>query len=61
MHGPFATSGTAVTAAKRGQVCYLVDDNTVTMDSAGKSAAGVVHNVDSDGVWVEFNPIGRQS
>lgn len=39
-----------------GEVCYLVDDQTVTKtDGAGtRSAAGIVRDVNVDGVWVEF-------
>lgn len=45
-----------LTLADAGQVCYLVDDQTVTKtDGNGtRSIAGIVRDVDSDGVWVEL-------
>lgn len=63
IYGPFASAAApnAVTDAMRGQICYLVDDNTVTASSSGASPAGIVDSVDSDGVWVQINPDGRQS
>jgi hypothetical protein len=42
----------ALTAADIGATAYVLDDATVTKTGAGKSAAGVVHQVDGDGVWV---------
>lgn len=43
-----------VTAAMRGKLCYVSDDQTVTEDSATNTPppAGTVFEVDSDGVWV---------
>jgi hypothetical protein len=46
--------GDPVTAAARGAVCYITDDQTVSITSTGKSVAGVVVEVDSDGVWVNI-------
>jgi len=49
-------SGTdPVTQASLGKVCYIVDDETVaaTHDTNARSAAGIVIQLDSDGVWVE--------
>lgn len=49
-------SGTdAVTQARLGKPCYIVDDETVaaTNGSSTRSAAGVVVAIESDGVWVE--------
>lgn len=45
----------AVTQASLGKVCYIVDDETVAATSATgtRSAAGVVIELDTDGVWVE--------
>ncbi len=45
-----------VTLADVGKVCYLVDDQTVAKtDGTGtRSAAGIVRDVDSAGVWVAF-------
>lgn len=45
-----------VTLADVGKTCYLVDDQTVAKtDGAGtRSAAGIVRDVDSAGVWVAF-------
>ncbi|MGE0256936.1 MAG: hypothetical protein AB7N54_20190 [Alphaproteobacteria bacterium] len=43
-----------ITAAEIGDACYIVDDQTVakTSDSAARSVAGIVVDVDSVGVWV---------
>jgi hypothetical protein len=60
--GPFANdSGTAVAITDRTKVCYLLDDNTITMSSSSASVAGIVADVTSEGVWVEIDPDGRQS
>lgn len=48
----------AVTAADIGKSCYAVDDATVARTAgagAARPRAGAVYDVDSDGVWVEFN------
>ena len=36
--------------------CFIVDDQTVakTSNSAARSVAGKVHDVDASGVWVRF-------
>jgi hypothetical protein len=44
--------GDAVTDAHVGALCYVVDDQTVMITAAGKSAAGRVLAVESDGVYV---------
>jgi hypothetical protein len=46
----------AITVAEIGDVCYLVDDQTVakTSGSATRSVAGLIEDVDSDGVWVRM-------
>lgn len=42
-----------ITQAEVGDVCYIVDDQTVAKLSTGRSVAGTVVAVDSSGVWVE--------
>lgn len=44
-----------VAAANYGQPCYIVDDNVVALTSAAgtRSVAGIVVQVDTDGVWVQ--------
>jgi hypothetical protein len=50
----FANSGAfPLTIANRGQACYWSDDQTVGTDST-KLFAGIVYDVDSDGVWVKM-------
>lgn len=52
----WANSGTnAVTQASLGKLCYIEDDETVaaTDGSGTRSPAGVVVDVNSQGVWVE--------
>lgn len=41
-----------------GSLCYIVDDQTVaaTDGTGARSAAGVVRDVDAQGVWVEIRP-----
>ena len=55
---PFANSAStdAITDADIGSACYAVDDQTVAKTSATntRSVAGVIRDVDSDGVWVEI-------
>jgi len=46
-----------LTNAYIGKVCYVEDDNTVSHDPGSYAVrAGVVHNVDDDGVWVDTEP-----
>jgi hypothetical protein len=60
--GPFANdTGIAVAATDKTKVCYLLDDNTITMNSSSASVAGIVADLTSEGVWVEIDPDGRQS
>lgn len=42
-----------------GSVCFIVDDHTVakTNGTNTRSAAGIVADVDNNGVWVEFPPL----
>lgn len=51
----FTNGSTAVTAAMRGNLCYADDDQTVSSDET-KPIAGIVYDVDSDGVWVLIRP-----
>lgn len=44
--------GDPIVAATRGGVAYITDDQTVNVTATGKSAAGKVIQLDSDGVWV---------
>lgn len=48
------SSGEAITAAERGQVCYVLDDESVGLDGNGQAnaIAGRIYDVDSYGVWV---------
>lgn len=48
----------AITRADIGQVCYLVDDQTVALTdgTATRSAAGIIDDVDDAGVWVYIDP-----
>ncbi len=50
----YTNGSDSITAADKGEVCYIVDDQTVhiTDGSATRSKAGVVVDVDDDGVWV---------
>lgn len=52
----FANSGggDAIAATEIGQTCFIVDDQTVakTDNGGARSPAGLVIDVDSDGVWV---------
>lgn len=56
----FANSAGAdeITAADIGQVCYIVDNQTVakTDGTATRSPAGIVDDVDGGGVWVNIDP-----
>lgn len=51
-----SAAGDAIALADVGALAYIVDDQTVakTNGSNTRSAAGVIRDVDSDGVWVEF-------
>lgn len=46
----------AITASEIGDVCYIVDDETVAKTSGGatRSVAGQIADVDSSGVWVRM-------
>lgn len=50
----YAVSSTfPITRAGIGTVCYVEDDQTVAGSSTNLIAAGLVHDVDSSGVWVD--------
>lgn len=51
-----SASADAITDAEIGEVCYIVDDQTVakTNGSATRSPAGIIEDVDSVGVWVRM-------
>lgn len=55
---PFANSAAAdeITRADIGANAYIVDDQTVaaTDGTSTRSVAGVIRDVDSDGVWIEI-------
>lgn len=44
-----------VVVADRENVCYGLDDQTVTHASSGNMIAGTVYDVTSEGVWVRVN------
>lgn len=50
-------SGDAITIAEIGDICWIVDDQTVakTDGSGTRSPAGIVEEVDAQGVWVRFD------
>lgn len=50
------TSADLLTRADIGATCYVIDDQTVgkTNGSSSRATAGIVRDVDADGVWVEF-------
>lgn len=51
-----SAAGDAITRAEIGDVCFIVDDETVgkTNGTDTRSAAGVVVDVDALGVWVRI-------
>ncbi len=49
-------NGDTITKAHIGDTAYIVDDQTVSKASAGKSPAGIIVDVDSLGVWVMTRP-----
>lgn len=55
----YANSGgaDAIALAEIGQLCYVVDDQTVakTDGAATRSPAGIVADLDASGVWVRFD------
>lgn len=53
-YGNSSTSPVPLSAI--GQVCYVEDDQTVAGDATNYVPAGIVVDVDSDGVWVDQRP-----
>jgi hypothetical protein len=55
-----STSSDLIAITEIGTTCYIVDDHTVakTSNSSARSAAGIVKNVDAQGVWVAVGPSG---
>lgn len=51
-----SSAGDLITIANVGATCYIVDDQTVALTNGGntRSAAGVIIDVDTDGVWVKI-------
>lgn len=51
-----SSAGDLIALQDIGSTCFIVDDNTVakTNGSSTRSAAGIVRDVDANGVWVEF-------
>lgn len=51
-----SASGDLIALDDIGGNCYIVDDQTValTNGSSTRSVAGVIRDVDADGVWVQF-------
>ena len=49
-------AGDAITIAHRGQDCFVVDDEQVALTNGTntRSRAGVIHDVEPDGVWVRI-------
>jgi hypothetical protein len=55
-HWANSSAENAITIAEIGDVCYVVDDQTVakTNGSGTRSPAGIVDDVDATGVWVRM-------
>jgi hypothetical protein len=51
----------AITVAKRGQDCYVIDDQTVGLsgNNGANARAGKIYDVDSYGVCVEIEPFAQ--
>ncbi len=47
-------TGTPLTQADVGNDCYILDNQTATGDSTGRSVLGTLMEVTSSGVWVRF-------
>lgn len=56
-----AAGADTITLADVGKPCFIVDDTTVARTSAAgtRAIAGVVTDVDAEGVWVEVGAIGK--
>jgi len=49
-----AADATAIDLDDIGSNAYITDDQTITITTTGRSVAGEIKDVDSDGVWIEF-------
>lgn len=49
-------NGDTITKTSIGDAAFITDDQTVAKLGTGKSVAGVITAVDSDGVWVQSGP-----
>lgn len=49
-------NGDSITKTSIGSTAYAVDDQTVAKTATGKSAVGIIVDVDSTGVWVDTRP-----
>ena len=51
-----SAAGDAITRAEIGDACFIVDDQTVakTNGTNTRSQAGIIRDVDAQGVWVEI-------
>lgn len=47
-------NGESITVANVGTTAYLTDDQTVCLTATGKSIAGIIRDVEADGVWIEI-------
>ncbi len=52
-----SSAGDLIVTADIGAACYIVDDQTVakTNGTSTRSIAGIIDNVDAQGVWVRFD------
>jgi hypothetical protein len=50
-------SGDPLLAANVGGTAYITDDQTVNVTSTGKSAAGKLIELESDGAWISTLPL----
>jgi hypothetical protein len=48
-------NGESITKAHIGDMCYILDDQTVYRTATGKSPCGVIVDVEADGVWVKID------
>ena len=47
-------NGESIALANVGATAYLTDDQTVCLTATGKSIAGIIRDVEADGVWIEI-------
>lgn len=54
-----STAGDAIAQADVGKVCYIVDDQTVALTdaTASRSRAGMIYQLEADGVLVQVDQI----